>query len=179
MKVDGRYTARPIEFYHNLNTWGEANDAWIEVGLELGEKALCRALVCRRSPAARSERDLCNFGHRHRRAFAGRTTDQSAGTVAEYQAYSRSSALVAWRAPRASPALPITSALSRPGGRALIRRALLPHAPARRSFHGAHDLRLAVRRRRCGDGRRGIGRRIGRPGNSRHQVRVSTPTPSA
>ena len=28
-----------------MQTWGEANDVWIEVGLELGEKALCRALV--------------------------------------------------------------------------------------------------------------------------------------
>ena len=45
MKVDGRYTARPIEFYENLRTWGEANNAWIDVGLEIGEKALCRALV--------------------------------------------------------------------------------------------------------------------------------------
>jgi alkylresorcinol/alkylpyrone synthase len=45
MKVDGRYTARPIEFYENLRTWGEANNTWIEVGLEIGEKALCRALV--------------------------------------------------------------------------------------------------------------------------------------
>lgn len=45
MKVDGRYTARPIEFYLNLNTWGQANDAWIEVGLDIGEQALCRAMV--------------------------------------------------------------------------------------------------------------------------------------
>jgi alkylresorcinol/alkylpyrone synthase len=45
MKVDGRYTARPIEFYENMGTWGEANDAWIEVGLEIGEQALCRALA--------------------------------------------------------------------------------------------------------------------------------------
>ncbi len=45
MKVDGRYTARPIEFYENMNRWGQANDAWIEVGLEIGEQALCRALA--------------------------------------------------------------------------------------------------------------------------------------
>lgn len=44
MKVDGRYTARPIDFYENMKTWGQANDAWIEVGLEIGEQALCRAL---------------------------------------------------------------------------------------------------------------------------------------
>lgn len=45
MKVDGRYTARPIEFYLNLKTWGQANDAWIDVGLDIGEQALCRAMV--------------------------------------------------------------------------------------------------------------------------------------
>jgi alkylresorcinol/alkylpyrone synthase len=46
MKVDSRFTARPLDFYHNeMRTWGEANDVWIEVGLELGEKALCHALV--------------------------------------------------------------------------------------------------------------------------------------
>ena len=45
MKVEGRFTARPLEFYHTMQTWGEANDVWIEVGLEIGEKALCRALV--------------------------------------------------------------------------------------------------------------------------------------
>jgi alkylresorcinol/alkylpyrone synthase len=45
MKVDGRFTARPIDFYESMQTWGQANDAWIEVGLEIGEKALCRAIV--------------------------------------------------------------------------------------------------------------------------------------
>ncbi len=46
MKVDGRFTARPLDFYHDqMQTWGEANNVWIEVGLELGEKALCHALV--------------------------------------------------------------------------------------------------------------------------------------
>jgi alkylresorcinol/alkylpyrone synthase len=45
MKVDGRYTARPIEFYENMHRWGQANDVWIEVGLEIGEQALCKALA--------------------------------------------------------------------------------------------------------------------------------------
>lgn len=45
MKVSGRYTARPISYYENLTTWGQANNTWIEVGLEIGEKALCYALV--------------------------------------------------------------------------------------------------------------------------------------
>ncbi len=45
MKVESRFLARPIEFYENMQTWGEANDVWIEVGLEIGEQALCRALM--------------------------------------------------------------------------------------------------------------------------------------
>jgi alkylresorcinol/alkylpyrone synthase len=44
MKVDGRFVVRPIEFYESFQTFGQANDAWIEHGLDLGEKALCRAL---------------------------------------------------------------------------------------------------------------------------------------
>jgi len=44
-KVDGRYLARPLEFYERFQTFGETNDAWIEVGLELGQQALCRALT--------------------------------------------------------------------------------------------------------------------------------------
>jgi alkylresorcinol/alkylpyrone synthase len=42
--VDGRYLAMPTEKYHDLKTWGQANDVWIQVAQELGEKALCRAL---------------------------------------------------------------------------------------------------------------------------------------
>jgi alkylresorcinol/alkylpyrone synthase len=44
MQVGGRYLVRPIEFYTGLTTWGQANNAWIEHALELGEKALCKAL---------------------------------------------------------------------------------------------------------------------------------------
>ncbi|MGH9713887.1 MAG: type III polyketide synthase [Candidatus Acidiferrales bacterium] len=44
MKVEGRFTVEPIEFYEGMHTWGEANNAWIKHALDLGEKALCRAL---------------------------------------------------------------------------------------------------------------------------------------
>jgi alkylresorcinol/alkylpyrone synthase len=44
MKVEGRYLVRPIDFYESLTTWGQANNAWIEHALELGERALCKAL---------------------------------------------------------------------------------------------------------------------------------------
>ena len=42
--VEGRYLAMPPEKYYDINTWGQANDAWIRVAQELGEQALCRAL---------------------------------------------------------------------------------------------------------------------------------------
>ena len=45
MKVESRYLVRPISFYEGMTKFGEANDAWIEAALDLGEKALCRALV--------------------------------------------------------------------------------------------------------------------------------------
>ena len=42
--VDGRYLAIPAERYPSIKSWGEANDIWIEVAQELGERALCIAL---------------------------------------------------------------------------------------------------------------------------------------
>lgn len=42
--VDGRYLAVPAEEYVDIKTWGQANDIWIRVAQELGEKALCLAL---------------------------------------------------------------------------------------------------------------------------------------
>jgi alkylresorcinol/alkylpyrone synthase len=42
-QVDGRYLAMQLEEYPLAN-WGEANNRWIEVSMELGEQAICRAL---------------------------------------------------------------------------------------------------------------------------------------
>jgi alkylresorcinol/alkylpyrone synthase len=42
--VDGRYLAVPAEEYVDIKTWGQANDIWIRVAQELGEKALCLAM---------------------------------------------------------------------------------------------------------------------------------------
>lgn len=44
VEVKGRHLAIPPEKYFGLDTWGKANDVWIEVAQELGEQALCRAL---------------------------------------------------------------------------------------------------------------------------------------
>jgi len=38
--VDGRYFSRPLVEYYALDTWGKANNVWIETALDLGEKAI-------------------------------------------------------------------------------------------------------------------------------------------
>src|SRR5258707_6574981 len=42
--VDGRYLGVPAEESVDIKTWGQANDIWIRVAQELGERALCVAL---------------------------------------------------------------------------------------------------------------------------------------
>lgn len=42
--VESRYLALPITEYYGLTRWGDANNRWIEVALDLGQKALCCAL---------------------------------------------------------------------------------------------------------------------------------------
>src|SRR5579875_3566169 len=44
VSVKGRYMSLPLEGYYSLSSWGEANNAWIETGLEIGEKAITAAL---------------------------------------------------------------------------------------------------------------------------------------
>jgi alkylresorcinol/alkylpyrone synthase len=43
--VNQRYLALPMEAYYDLKTWGAANNHWIEVAQEIGQKALCGALA--------------------------------------------------------------------------------------------------------------------------------------
>jgi alkylresorcinol/alkylpyrone synthase len=42
--VEGRHLALPLESYLNLNTWGKANDAWIEAAEQTGQRAICQVL---------------------------------------------------------------------------------------------------------------------------------------
>ena len=42
--VGGRHLALPLEEYDELTTWGKANDAWIRVAQEVGERAVRSAL---------------------------------------------------------------------------------------------------------------------------------------
>ena len=38
--VDGRYFSRPLADYRLLDTWGKANNVWIETALNLGERSI-------------------------------------------------------------------------------------------------------------------------------------------
>jgi len=42
--VGGRHLALPLERYPEIQTWGEANDAWIEVAEEVGARAIEEAM---------------------------------------------------------------------------------------------------------------------------------------
>ena len=42
--VETRYLALPIAEYYGLTRWGDANNHWIDVAQDLGQKALCCAL---------------------------------------------------------------------------------------------------------------------------------------
>jgi alkylresorcinol/alkylpyrone synthase len=43
--VETRHLALPIEEYYGLNSWGRANNHWIEIAQDLGQKAICGALA--------------------------------------------------------------------------------------------------------------------------------------
>jgi alkylresorcinol/alkylpyrone synthase len=44
MMVGGRHLALPLEQYAHLETWGQANDAWIRAAVDVGEHAMRDAL---------------------------------------------------------------------------------------------------------------------------------------
>jgi alkylresorcinol/alkylpyrone synthase len=43
--VETRHLALPIEEYYELKSWGRANNHWIEIAQDLGQKAICGALT--------------------------------------------------------------------------------------------------------------------------------------
>ena len=51
--VDGRYLAAPLEQYSQIRRWGQANDLWIKVATELGEKAITHAMAAAQLPLER------------------------------------------------------------------------------------------------------------------------------
>ncbi len=43
--VDRRHLVLPLQDYLGLDTWGKANNVWIEAALDLGSTAICRAIT--------------------------------------------------------------------------------------------------------------------------------------
>ena len=43
--VEGRHLVQPMEAYLPMDTWGKANNVWMEAALDLGSTAICRALA--------------------------------------------------------------------------------------------------------------------------------------
>ena len=52
--VDHRHLTLPMENYAQIQTWGQANDLWIEAAQELGSSAICRAI----SPLGLAPQDI-------------------------------------------------------------------------------------------------------------------------
>jgi alkylresorcinol/alkylpyrone synthase len=42
--VDGRHLVQPMEAYLGMDTWGKANNTWIDAAVDLGSSAICCAL---------------------------------------------------------------------------------------------------------------------------------------
>ncbi len=170
MKVDGRFLVRPISFYENMKTWGEANDVWIEAGLELGEKALCRALV----GAGLEPRDLSAIFVTSVTGIAAPSLDARLANrmglspnikrIPDFRAWLRGGR----RGNFARGGL--RARLSGSGGGAAVGGVVFADAAARRPLDGAPDFGAAFRRWRRGDRRGRIGGGIERAGNSGHQV---------
>ena len=57
--VGGRHLALPIDEYDGLETWGQANDAWIRVAEETGGRALLDALA--RAGLSKDDLDVLIF----------------------------------------------------------------------------------------------------------------------
>ena len=154
MKVDGRFTVRPLDFYHNKCRRGaRPTTSGSKMGLELGEKALCHALV----GAGVEPRDLGAIFVTSVTGIAAPSLDArlinrmglspnikripifGLGCVAGAAGISRAADYV--RAyPDQSAAL-------------LVRRVVFAHAAAGRHFDGAPDLGDALWRRRRRDRR--------------------------
>ena len=67
--VETRHLALPIEEYYGLTRWGTANNQWIEVAQDLGQKALCCALSRAGFSHRGSGRAFLRLRHRHLQPF--------------------------------------------------------------------------------------------------------------
>ena len=168
--VGGRHLALPLEEYEALETWGDANDAWIRVAQDVGEAAIRQALE--RAGLERRRGRRADLRHRHRRGDAvdRRPPDEPAGAAAAGQADADLRSRLRRRRRRHRPRRRLRQGLPRPGGGAAVGGAVLADPAAQGPVDPQPDLLRAVWRRRGGGGggrRRARGRR---PAHRRHAV---------
>ena len=60
--VETRHLALPLEEYYGLTRWGDANNKWIEVAQDLGQKAMCCALATAVSRVKQAELSGAQIG---------------------------------------------------------------------------------------------------------------------
>ena len=101
--VRTRRLALPLEAYRDLGGFGASNDAFIEVGVRLGERAVREALDAAGPRARRRRPAHVDVRHRDRRAEPGRPPGAAARPARRRQAGAASSGWAASPAPPGSP----------------------------------------------------------------------------
>ena len=171
--VGGRHLALPIDEYDALTTFGAANDAWIRVAEEVGERAVADALA--RAGLAATDLDAIFFV-----TVTGIATPSIDARLINRLGLSErikrmpifGLGCVAGAAGIARAADYVRAFPDEVGGPA-VGRALLAHAAARRPVDPQPDRLGTVRRRRRGGDRRRRRARDGgrgRPGDRRHAL---------
>ena len=150
--VDGRHLALPIAEYARHDTFGKKNDAFIRVGLDVGEAAI-------RDGMARAGLTPADVDHLVFVSVTGIATPSldarlvnrlSLKSLGEADAHLRPR-LPGWRR-RPGAGLRRAARLPGRGGRPPLRGALLAHAPAGGPLHPQRGGHRPLRRRRRGGG---------------------------
>jgi hypothetical protein len=142
--VTGRNFALPLDDYAKLDSFDRANEAYVEVALDLGERAIAGALEKAGSPPEKV--DLLVFC-----STTGLATPSLDARLAQ-RAGLRTD-VKRRRGRRAGPPARLPARLARPHGAARLCGAVLADRAARRRLGRQPDRQRSVRRRR--GGRRG------------------------
>ena len=167
--VETRHLALPIEEYYGLTRWGAANNHWIEVAQDLGQKALCCAL----SRSGFSTEDLGALFFVSVTGISSPSIDarlvNRMNLPGEHQARAHLRPGMRGRSGRHFARRRLRAGLSQASGCGALGGALLAHLAAGRHLHREYYFVGIVRRRRgrgVGVGRRSQGRWPRDPGDA-------------